>query len=288
MFVVAGVSGNTGSVVAETLLAKGQKVRVVVRDAAKGLAWTEKGAEVAVADLDDAPALTRALEGARGAYLLVPPTPATPDLAAQQKKTVDALVSAAKTAKVPHVVLLSSVAAHLAAGTGPIRGLHVAEEELAKANVPFTAVRAAYFLENWASSLGALPNGVLPTFLAKDQAIPMVATADIGRVAAEALLEGPKGPVNVVELAGPVDLSPTDIARELTALVGKPITVSEGPLDALVPTLTGFGLGKSMAEAYLEMTAGVRSGVVTFEGKGTRLVRGTTTAREVLTRLTAR
>src|SRR6266576_2040536 len=78
-FVVAGVSGNTGKVVAESLLAQKRGVKVVVRDSAKGEPWKAKGAEVAVADLGDADALARALRGAEGAYLLIPPNFATAD-----------------------------------------------------------------------------------------------------------------------------------------------------------------------------------------------------------------
>ncbi|HWL85044.1 MAG TPA: NmrA family NAD(P)-binding protein, partial [Polyangiaceae bacterium] len=70
MFVIAGVTGNTGSVVAETLLARGEMVRVIVREAAKGASFAARGAEVAVASLDDSAALSKALAGAKGAYLL--------------------------------------------------------------------------------------------------------------------------------------------------------------------------------------------------------------------------
>src|SRR5580704_14590954 len=73
MFAVAGVSGHTGRVVAETLLGQNKPVRVIVRDAAKGEDWKKRGAEVGLADLDDADALTQALRGASGAYLLLPP-----------------------------------------------------------------------------------------------------------------------------------------------------------------------------------------------------------------------
>ena len=73
-FAIAGVSGKTGQIVAETLLARGQGVCVVVRDEAKGAAWRARGAEVAVADLGDSAALASALRGAEGAYLLVPPS----------------------------------------------------------------------------------------------------------------------------------------------------------------------------------------------------------------------
>ncbi|THJ17400.1 MAG: NAD-dependent epimerase/dehydratase family protein [Nitrospira sp. CG24B] len=66
MFVVLGATGNTGSAVVETLLSKNQPVRVVVRSADKGAGWKAKGADVAVASLDDVSALTKAFEGAKG------------------------------------------------------------------------------------------------------------------------------------------------------------------------------------------------------------------------------
>src|SRR5262245_22567326 len=72
MFVVAGVTGHVGSVVAERLLAKGQKVKVIVRDAAKGAAWSKKGAEVAAGTLEDTAFLTGALRGASGFFALLP------------------------------------------------------------------------------------------------------------------------------------------------------------------------------------------------------------------------
>ena len=47
-----------------------------------------------------------------------------------------------------------------------------------------TFLRAAYFMENWGASLYALAQSTLPTFLEADRAFPMVATRDIGIVAA--------------------------------------------------------------------------------------------------------
>ena len=82
MFVVAGVTGNTGAVVAAALLSENKPVRVIVRDAAKGAPWKAKGAEVAVAALDDPDALAAALSGAEGAYLLSPPDTSAADVVA--------------------------------------------------------------------------------------------------------------------------------------------------------------------------------------------------------------
>src|SRR5260221_13461433 len=99
-FVVAGVSGNTGKIVAESLLAQKRAVKVVVRDAAKGEPWKAKGAEVAVADLADAAALGRALEGAEGAYLLIPPSFVEPNFRAYQDRIAAAIAQAVRTSKV--------------------------------------------------------------------------------------------------------------------------------------------------------------------------------------------
>src|SRR3954469_4533381 len=130
MFVIAGASGHTGSVVASTLLAQGHEVRVIVRDEGKGAAWKQKGAEVAIAELDDAAALTRALEGAAGVYALVPPNYAADDLMAAHVPIVDAWQKAIAAARPRHVVLLSSIGAELPSGNGPIASVHRAEDKL--------------------------------------------------------------------------------------------------------------------------------------------------------------
>src|SRR5262249_26784267 len=79
MYVVAGVSGNGARVTADELVKRGKPVKVVVRDAKKGAAWSARGAEVAVASLDDAAALGKALRGASGFFTLVPPSYTEPD-----------------------------------------------------------------------------------------------------------------------------------------------------------------------------------------------------------------
>ena len=72
MFVVVGATGNTGSAAADTLLSRKQPVRIVVRSADKGAAWKAKGAEIAIASLDDVSALTKAFEGAQGRLYSLP------------------------------------------------------------------------------------------------------------------------------------------------------------------------------------------------------------------------
>src|SRR6185503_17414307 len=193
MFVIAGVTGHTGRAAAETLLGHGQKLRVIVREAKQGEPWKARGAEVAVASLTDAAALTQALSGAQGAYLLLPPNYQTDDLLSAQRAITEAISQAVRKSGLPHLVFLSSVGAELADGTGPVRGLHHAEVTLAKAAKNATFLRPGYFFENFGMVLPATQGGVLPTFMTPGKAIPMAATADVGRIAAECLLEPASG-----------------------------------------------------------------------------------------------
>jgi len=288
MFVVAGVTGNTGSVVAETLLAQKKPVRVIVRDAAKGAPWKAKGAEVAIGSLEDASSIVSALKGATGAYFLVPPPAITATgILASRKAIADQIVKATKESGLRHVVLLSSIGAQHEKGNGPIAALHYAEQKLGALGIDTTFVRAGYFMENWGSVLQpALGAGVVPTPLEENRKFPMVATRDIGTTSARALVEGGKGR-RVIELGGPQEYSPADAASALSKIAGKPIKVAPVPYEAFVPAMTGMGFGKELAELYLEMSRGVNEGHVAVENPA-NVARGSTPLEEVLTALVKR
>ncbi len=49
MYAITGVTGNVGGAVARALLAGGQSVRAVVRNADKGQVWRNRGCEVGLA-----------------------------------------------------------------------------------------------------------------------------------------------------------------------------------------------------------------------------------------------
>ncbi len=282
MFVIAGVTGNTGAVVAEKLLAQKKAVRVLVRDEAKGAPWKAKGAEIAVAALDDAKALTEALKGAEGAYFLSPPDFGAKDLRASRRALVDAIASAIEATGIRHVVFLSSIGAQHDDGTGIIRTVAYAEKRLARTPAKLTFVRAAYFLENWGAVAQAVQGGKLPSFLRPDVAYPMVATRDIGETAARALLEGPRAKVDVIELAGSRDLSARDVAALFATITGKPVEVEAAPLEAVVPAFTSFGASPDVAEEFRAMYEGIANGKVDWERSATRFVRGAADPEAVL------
>ena len=282
MFVVVGATGHTGSVVAEMLLNKKQSVRVVVRSADKGASWKAKGAEVAVATYQDIGAMAKAFEGANGIYLLVPPNyQAQAWLEEQRRGMAQAAEAIAAGGGAAHVVFLSSVGGHIAEGTGPIRAARYGEQQLSAVAKNLTILRPCSFMENLAPSIGMVKEqGILPTFLEPAAKIPMVATKDIGRTAAEQLLIGGKGK-RIVELAGPEDYSPNQAAEVLGMLLGKHVTAQHAPLSAVVPTFTSFGFSHEAATLFEEMYRAFSKGTLVYEDPS-RLVRGTVTLSDAL------
>jgi uncharacterized protein YbjT (DUF2867 family) len=284
MFVIAGATGRTGKVAAEKLLLQKKPVRVIVRNAEAGEEWRKRGAEVAVLDLDDVLSLATALHGATGAYLLLPPNPASTDARCDNARRTAGYVKAAEVSGVRHVVFLSSIGSQKDSGTGPILSTHDAEVALAKVDADVTFLRAAYFMENWATSLYAIGRGALPAFLTVDRAIPMIASADIGAAAARLLLAGGRDRT-VVELSGPRDYSPKDIAAALSRITGKTVTVEQSPEEAIVAAFMGAGLNAHWARLYQDMIHGLNTGLVDFERGEARGIRGSTDIETVLKEL---
>src|SRR4051812_2474905 len=279
MIVVAGVTGRVGSVVARSLLSRKQKIKAVVRDAAKGREWSQAGAEIAVGSLDDAQFLGQALRGAQAFFTLLPPNYGAPDFIESQYRTADAIAQGVKESRVPHVVLLSSVGADLPSGTGPIKALHRLEEKLRATSAKVCAVRASYFQENVESALGpAKQSGIFPVFGNPDHPFPMVATRDIGAAAAEQLLHEPaRG--EVVDVVGP-SFSYRQGAASLGAALQKSLQIIEIPASEHVATLIKAGLNPAVAREMAEMYAAFNAGKA--GPKGDRMVEGKTGIDETI------
>jgi uncharacterized protein YbjT (DUF2867 family) len=282
MFVVLGATGNTGGVVARTLLDQGKPVRALVRSSEKARALFECGAEVVLGELTRPETLGPVLQGASSLYLLSPTAMTSQNYLKDSAKLLEGVIAAAKLAGISHIVFLSSVGAQHTDGTGPIVALHAGEQTLLQSGIPSTFVRAASFVESWRDVLPvARQDGVLPSFLPAARAVPMVSTVDVGRAAAKALLEGPRGR-RVLELSGPVDVTPNNVAEVVSAILGRSVRLLEQPLDAAVATFTAFGASPDVARLLREMYEGLGNGKVAWEVSGAEQVRGKVTLEEAL------
>jgi len=264
MYIVSGATGQTGSVVARTLLEKGLPVRVIVRSEEKGKSWKNLGAEVAVADVHDADALTKALTGGKVLYLMNPPNEQSEDMFVETEKVITVFQTAIENSSLEKLVVLSSVGAQHSSGTGPIVTNHLVEQAFGKSDIPTTFVRATYFMENWNSVLETVKNkGIMPSFLQPlDMKIPQVAAEDIGRTAAEAMLEKSEA-AQIKELAGLL-YSPNDVAEAFSKVLGREVKAVAVPEEQWMEILQTFASRRN-AEAFYEMTQWVNSGSPTFE-----------------------
>src|SRR5262245_22273650 len=108
MFVILGASGKTGGCAADALLTAGKPVRVLVRSAEKGAVWKSRGADVAIADVDDASALARVLRGADGAYIIVPRNFAVTDVLESRERCIESLARGIEDSGITNIVFMSS------------------------------------------------------------------------------------------------------------------------------------------------------------------------------------
>lgn len=263
MHVVLGASGNTGHVVAKNLLARQQKVRVVGRNAAHLQAHAAQGAEVFIADVTDAAALTKAFQNADSAYVLIPPNPTSNDPLAYSERVSDAIASALKNSGVKNVVALSSIGADKSKGTGPVVGIYKLEQKLSQidaANVLF--LRAGYFMENMLPQVGAISKmGFAVGPVRPDLKLPMIAARDIGAFAADALLSLAFRGKQTQELLGQRDIAYTEVAGVIGKAIGKPdLKYTQLPDEQIRPAMVQMGMSGQVAGLILEMAAALNSG----------------------------
>jgi NAD(P)H dehydrogenase (quinone) len=280
MFAIMGITGQIGGVVARTLLAAGQPVRAIARDAAKGGAWADRGCELTLASIENVAALTSAFSGADGVFVLAPPnfdpTPEFPEARA----IAAALRTALEKARPARVVYLSTIGAQ-ASQTNLLTQHTIIEEALGELPVPITFLRPAWFMENcrWDVAPAREP-GVIPSFLQPlDKPVSMVATADIGRVAAGLLGEEWSGR-RVLELEGPQRVTPNEIAAVFTRLVGRPVRMEAVPRESWEDLFRSQGMKNPIPR--IRMLDGFNEGWIDFESGEAGAQKGSVTLESVL------
>jgi NAD(P)H dehydrogenase (quinone) len=265
MFAIMGVTGNVGGAVARRLLATGRQVRAVVRNAQKGAAWAERGCAVSVADLADQAALTAAFAGAEGVFVMVPPvfdpTPGFPEARA----IAAGLKAAIEAARPGKVVYLSTIGAQAATPMNLLTQHTMIEAALRSVPLPVTFLRPGWFFENSVWDVAAARAGVIPSFLQPlDKPVPMIATEDIGRLAAELIEETWTGS-RVVELEAARRVTPNEIAETFAKILGHPVRTEAVPRDSWEELFRSQGMKNPLPR--IQMVDGFNAEWIRFEGE---------------------
>jgi len=264
MYAVTGITGKVGGAVARALLDAGQSVRAVVRSADKGERWAQSGCEVALAEVSDAGAMTEAFSGAEGVFIMMPsnfdPSPGF----TEARLIVENIRQALADARPAKVVCLSTIGAQ-ALQPNLLNQLQLLEEALGSLALPVTFLRPGWFMENAMWDVApASENGVIASFLQPlDKPVPMIATADVGRVAAELLQEQWSGQ-RIVELEGEQRITPNQIAACFARLLGKTVTAQTVPRETWHGLFSAQGARNPLPR--MQMIDGFNEGWIEFVG----------------------
>ncbi|WP_437099700.1 NmrA family NAD(P)-binding protein [Streptomyces sp. enrichment culture] len=284
LFVVTAATSDTGASVVRALLDSGSPVVAVGRDAERLKPYAERGARTHVSPLDDADRLSAALDGATGAFIMLAPgiLPSSTDFQAYQRSLITAQARAVQEAhqhgSLRRVVTLSGWAANHPGARGPVWGLKRLEEAIDATGVPAVHLRAGSFMENLRADIASIKaTGSTGGLVPADLPLPMIATADIGRVAAEFLRGDRAFECGPVEVAGPAYRT----LAEATQLIGAALGVKNARYEQRSPqavreALIEAGFSEHMADGTVEMTLDVAEGRIRLLGSGTTITTGTT------------
>ena len=286
MYAIMGVTGQIGSVIGRALLAAEQPIRAVVRDAGKAQVWADRGCEIALANIEDTASLTTAFRGAEGVFVLVPPNFDPAPEFPEARAIAAALRTALEAARPARVVYLSTIGAQ-ASQSNLLTQHTIIEATLSELPMPITFLRPAWFMENSSWDIApARGQGVIPSFLQPlDKAVPMVATADIGKVAAALLQETWSGH-RVVELEGPQRVTPNDIAATFAKLLGRSVRMEVVPRESWEALFKSQGMKNPIPR--IRMLDGFNEGWIEFEGGEVGSQKGNESLESVLKALIER
>jgi NAD(P)H dehydrogenase (quinone) len=273
MYAVTGITGQVGGAVANSLLEMGKKVRAVVRNPERARDWAAKGCEIVQADFADSQTLAGAFTGVEGVFILIPPmfdpSPGFPEVRA----VIATLRAALEGARPAKIVCLSTIGAQ-ATQPNLLNQLGLVEQGLSALPFPIAFLRAAWFMENSRWDVASAREGAMPSFLQPiEKAVPMIATADIGRLAAKLLQEDWTGR-RIVELESRHRVTPIEMAAAFARILGREVRTEVVARETWHDLFAGQGMKNPTPR--IQMLDGFNESWIAFERDGTEYVLGET------------
>ena len=280
MYAITGITGKVGGELARTLLAAGEPVRAVVRDPQKGQEWAALGCEIALANIEDTASLTIAFRGTEGVFVLVPPNFDPAPEFPEARAIAAALRTALEAARPARVVYLSTIGAQ-ASESNLLTQHTIIEATIRELPTPITFLRPAWFMENFTWDVAsARDSGVIASFLQPlGKPFPMIATVDVGRVAAELIQEDWNG-CRVVELEAAHRITPNEVAATFAKILGRPVRIAAVPRETWGSLFKSQGMKNPLPR--IQMLDGFNEGWIEFEREESGSMKGKVSLEMVL------
>lgn len=239
---IVGATGLLGSEICRRLTNQGRHVRALVRttaDPAKIETLKKMGCSLVYGDLRDRTSLEVACKGADEVI-----TTASTTFSRQPGDSIEVtdqagqlnLVAAAKAARVRHFVY-TSFSGQIDQVDKPC-ALTVAkrtvEKALKESGMTYTILRPTYYMQIWLSPLVGfdVANATATIYGTGEQQISWISFHDVAEFAVESL-DNPAARNAVLELGGPVALSPLAVVKIFEEVTGRPFTVNHVPVETL-------------------------------------------------------
>jgi uncharacterized protein YbjT (DUF2867 family) len=220
------------------LLARGFEVRALCRnpDSPAARAVAQLGIRIFRGDLEDRASLDAAVKGVYGVFSVQNywdgfPTRKKLGHEGEMRQGIN-LLEAAKAAGVQHFVQSSGAGVTIAPELDVNAGKLAVENHARAIGIPFTIIRAVFFMENFTNALwgfrDALLDGRLDMPVEPHTRLQMLAVDDLGQFVGMAL-ERPEEFVGTsFDLAGE-ELSMLEIAETFTRVMGRPVCFTGSP-----------------------------------------------------------
>jgi uncharacterized protein YbjT (DUF2867 family) len=225
---VLGATGGQGGAVAAALMRAGRPVRALVRDpqSASARKLGAAGAQLVAGDFTDRSALAVAMRGAAGAFALTTPFESGP---AAELAQGNAIIEAAVTAGLPHLVFSSVAGATAHTGVPHFESKARVEQALAASGLAHTVVAPTYFYDNALGGRQDLLAGVLELPLPADHRLQQLDRSDLGAFVAIVLADPAAYEGGRFELASDAP-TPAQMRQALSDALGRAVEFRETPL----------------------------------------------------------
>jgi uncharacterized protein YbjT (DUF2867 family) len=256
MIVITAPTSTIGRVLVDDLLGRGAPLRLVVRDASRLAPGVRERVEVVEGSHGDADVIDRACAGAEAVFWLAPGDPAAASAEAAYVDFTRPACAAFLRHGVGRVVGISALGrgTPLAEHAGLVTASLAMDDLIAASGVAYRAVVCPSFMHNLLHQARAIrEEGVFSLMSDPDLKAPAVATRDIAATAARLLLDDSWQGADQVACLGPEDLSPGEMARIISEVLGTRVGYRQVPGAALKERLTGFGTSEAMAQAMVDM-----------------------------------